>query len=386
MKNSENLGYFHCGKCGSFYSGPLASDRDQTCSVCSKDPCLGLYHIDETSPAPPKVHEGQKHSSSEFVIDENGRRAVRKKRKVNTTLNIIIIWTFVMLLAVWVRSHYSKIAAKKDQTELLASRMIKGTLADESVAFVNAALPDCHRALGGFLTSGSPEARNQFVVNPIETAGKMAIFYAQNPIPMVDVAKLTRTSQELVKIGEVSMILTHWKEAGGVEFDAIFRRDAGQWRLDWNHFSQYSSFPWALFLAGQGPSEGEFRLLARRRLVESDSERVGSRLIFALTTPVFGKPGETGMESPDFVIDSQSDEGLILRAAFSALEEGKKSLGQTTALSKESGLIPVRVRVKRSELGGNRTLSLEKVSACHWVDSEELGFDLTVLKDDLFGN
>jgi len=109
-------------------------------------------------------------------------------------------------------------------------------------------------------------------------------------------------------------------------------------------------------------------------------------LIFTMLAPVFGSAGETGMQSPDFVIDRQSDEGLLIGAAFASREEGTRPFRQTLAALDPPGDIRVHVRVKRSEFGGNRTFTLEKVIACHWIDSKEVGYKLEELRDDLFGN
>jgi hypothetical protein len=319
-------------------------------------------------------------------VEQTGKRAVRKKRSKNVMMKVIVIWTFLMFLAVWIRHHNTQGERKKEFKEQLATKMTTGTLADERVALLNKALPECHRALGGFLSAGTPEGRNQFVVNPIETAGKMATFYSFNPFPKVDIKLLNRTAQEIIQVGDTWMITTRWKETNGVEFDAVFRRDAGTWRLDWEHFAQYSEYPWTLFLSGDGPDEAEFRLLARQRNEESDSERDGSRLTVAMHAPVFGKPEEEGMISPDLVIDRRGDEGLIITAALKARKNGENLFGQTLEPLERRDLVRLRVTVKRSDFGGNRSFKIEKISACHWIDSDTMGVDLEKLKDDLFGN
>ncbi len=387
MTQSKKQVWYHCGKCGSLFEADFGYDESLVCGVCEKNPGTGVWPaLDKAArTTDPERKEFSKQPET-LVEDGDGRRAVRKKRKANTMLKIIVVWTFIMLLAVWLRQHYTKTAIEREKIEQVTSRMTKGTLADGNIALLNAALPDCHRALGGFLSAGTPEGRNQFVVDPIETAGKMAKFYNANPFPKVDVEKLQRTGQELIRAGDSWMVLTRWQEKDGVEFDALFRRNAGKWRLDWKHFSQYSEYPWTLFLSGEGPDEAEFRLLARQKLSGADSDQIGSRLVFKMFAPVFGESGETGMESPDFVIDRQSDEGLLIGAAFAARAEGKSPFGQTMPPLQQSGDIRLHVRVKRSELAGQRSFTLEKVIACHWIDTEEVGYDLEELKDDLFGN
>ena len=387
MTQSTKQLWYHCGKCGSLFESDLGHDDSRGCSVCEKKPGTGIWPARDK---PARIEEPEAKAFSKqpetLVEDGDGRRAVRKKRKPYTMLKIIVIWTFLMLLAVWLRHHYTKSASEKEKIEQVTSRMTKGTLADENIALLNNALPDCHRALGGFLTAGTPEGRNQFVVDPIDTAGKMANFYSYNPFPKVDVKNLQRTGQELIRVGNSWMVLTRWKEKDGVEFDALFRRNAGKWRLDWKHFSQYSEYPWTIFLSGEGPDEAEFRLLARQKVTEPDSEQIGSRLLFKMFAPVFGKPGEAGMESPDFIIDRQSDEGLLIAAAFAARAGDSRPFGQTMPPLQQSGDIRLHVRVKRSELAGRRTFTLEKVIACHWIDTGEVGYNLELLKDDLFGN
>lgn len=386
MTDSRKQVWYHCGKCGSLFEAAFGHDEARVCGVCKQGPGTGVWPAGDKPSKEAEPDQKEFSKQAETFIDESGRRAVRKKRKANVMMKVIVVWTFIMLLAVWLRHHYTKTASAKDKLEQVATRMTKGTLADENIALLNKALPDCHRALGGFLTAGTPEGRNQFVVDPIETAGKMATFYSRNPFPNVDVKNLQRTAQELIRVGDTWMLATRWKEKDGVEFDAVFRRNSGTWRLDWNHFSQFSEYPWTLFMAGEGPDEAEFRLLARQKLSDSDSERIGSRLIFTMFAPVFGRAAETGMESPDFVIDRQSDEGLLVGAAFAARADGKRPFGQNFSALEAPGDIRLRVLVKRSELAGKRTFTLEKVNACHWIDSEAVGQDLNDLKDDLFGN
>ena len=386
MTDSRKQVWYHCGRCGSLFEAGFGHDEGRVCGVCGKKPGTGCWPGPDKPDRDAKQERPAFSKQPEHTVDESGRRAVRKKRKGNVMMKVVIVWTFLMLLAVWLRHHYTKTTSEKEALEQVASRMTKGTLADENIALLNKALPDCHRALGGFLTAGTPEGRNQYVVDPIETAGKMATFYSYNPFPEVEVKNLQRTAQELIRVGETWMVVTRWKEKDGVEFDAVFRRYSGTWRLDWSHFNRYGGYPWTLFLAGEGPDEADFRLLARQRLSESDSERIGSRLIFTMFAPVFGSAGETGMQSPDFVIDRQSDEGLLIGAAFASREEGTRPFRQTLAALDPPGDIRVHVRVKRSEFGGNRTFTLEKVIACHWIDSKAVGYKLEELRDDLFGN
>lgn len=380
VKNKKAL--YHCGNCGALFESPKGWDDERQCGNCARPPGTGIWPDLEVITRDEDARVGK---YGEAELEDSGIKAIRKKRPKNTLMRIIIVWTFLMLLAMWTRHRYTVSEREQEKREAAETMKVKGGLADEKVAMLNRALPDSHRSLAGFLTAGTPEARNQYVADPIDTAGKMAVFYANNPFPKVNPAKLVRTGQEPIKVGADWMVETRWKEEGGLEFDAIFQRQGSGWKLDWKQFARYSDYPWALFLAGDGPAEAEFRLLARKLLSGDVAERGGSRIGFVLFSPLFGKSGETGMESPEFIVDRRSDEGLLLDAAFNAKEEGRQLFGRSMEAMEPDGLIRVRVLVTRTEVGGLRKFSIEKILGCHWIETGEVGYNLEGLRDDLFG-
>lgn len=379
--------WYHCGRCGSVFESSVGADDGRLCAECGRKPAAGVWS-GEAEPSPVREKHLTTYGNKGKAVDESGQRTVRKKRRKSIMMRVVLVWFVLMLAAVWVRSHGKRLAAEK--VALLSgagqSNLAAGTMADERVALLSRALPECHRALAGFLTGGTPEIRNQFVADPIATAGKMAVFYQGNAFPRVEAKDLKRVGHEIIRVGDEWMIETRWQGAEGVEFDAVFRRYGATWKLDWEYFSRYGEYPWPLFLAGQGPDEAEFRLLVRKVAVGDQAERSGSRLRFVLLAPEFGKPKETGMESPEFVVDRRSDEGLLLEAAFEAKAAGRNLFGGVMTPLEPEGLARVRVRIKRGEFGGLRRFSLEKVTACHWLGTDLPGMDLETLRDDLFGN
>lgn len=376
--------WYHCGHCGSLFASGFGLDEDRLCAECGRKPGTGIWSIDEKRPLEREGDLAAFDKKGES-LDEYGQRASRKKGRKNIMVRIVVVWFVLISLAVWMASSNARRAKEKDmRLRKVGVNLAKGTMADESVALLSRALPDCHLALAGFLTGGTPEIRNQFVADPIETAGKMAGFYNNNPFPRFEAMDLKRIGQELIRVGDEWMIETHWQGSDGLEFDAVFRREGVIWKLDWEHFARYGDYPWPLFLAGEGHDEAEFRLLARKVASGDEAEQGGSRLRFTLLSPQFGKPAETGMESPEFVVNRRSDEGLLLQAAFDAKESGESVFGSTMQLMEPEGLVRVRVRIKRGEFGGFRSFDLEKVEACHWIGVDEVGFDLKKLSDDLF--
>jgi len=379
-----NNAWYHCGRCGSLFESSLGLDEERLCPECGRKPVIGTWPAEDAVSTEGKKEQPSFEKRGD-ASDEGGKRAVRKKRRKNTMMRIVVIWLIILLLAIWNRQRKEGSGNDREApSDAGKGNLAEGTLADERIALLVKALPDCHRALAGFLTGGTPEIRNQFVADPIGTAGKMAGFYRNNPFPSVDVNALKRIGQEPILVGDEWMIETRWQSPEGIAFDAVFRREGSVWKLDWEHFSRYSDHPWALFLAGEGPDEAEFRLLARNVAEGDKAEMTGSRLRFVLMSPVFGKAGETGMASPELVVDRRSDEGLLLQAAFQAKSEGTRLFGGTMAPMEPEGLARVRVRIKRGEFGGTRSFTLEKVVAGHWLGVDEPGFDLDKLKDDIF--
>jgi len=384
MNSPMNKGWYHCGRCGSVFQSDIGVEEDRSCTECGLKAATGIWPVHENRMT------GRERDMSVFdrtgeSLTESGHRAVRKKRKNGATLKLIVCWAVLMSLFVWKRNYdmRSKSGAYA-ASENDAVNFAEGTMADERIALLSRAMPDCHRALIGFLTGGTPEIRNQFVADPIETAGIMAGFYKNNPFPSLEVADLRRTSQQPIKVGEEWMIETRWNDGKGQEIDAVFRRNGSIWKLDWEHFIRYGDYSWPLFLAGEGPEEVEFRLLARKVTARDKAEDDSSRLRFILLSPVFGKPAEFGVESPEFVVNRYSEEGLLLEAAFESKQSGKSIFGGELLPMEPENLVRVRVRIKRGVFAGARSFELEKVMACHWIGADDPGFDLKKLKDDLF--
>jgi len=375
--------WYHCGQCGSLFQSNFGFNDNRVCEVCEKDPSAGLW----SEPDINSIDSAAKLAGNKKQLDKagnDGRRKVRKKRRNNVMMRVVIIWILLMLGVVGLRQYWSRSEAEKQRQEAISSKM---DLLDEKLAILNKALPECHRALAGFLTSGTPEARTQFIAKSAETAGKMAMFYQRNPFPSVDVGSLHRIAGEVIRVGDQWMISTRWKETieDGAEFDAVFQWESDTWKLDWLHFSRYSEFPWASFLAGEGPDVAEFRLLARKHLQDDGEEGKGTRVAFVMLPPEWGRSTELGIESPQFLLDRGGDEGLLLGATFRAKTDNEFLFGGSLSSMEPEGIVRVRVEVKREEIGGVRRFEIKSLPACHWIDSEVPGFDLDVLRDDFFG-
>lgn len=366
---------YHCGRCGSLFQAELGRDDDRVCDVCRQKPGTGEV------PSVYEKQDGRRESAEgmEKSLEPSGEKAHRgtdKRRSKSLLLRIVAFWALMMGGALWLHRHNSGVAAVEvDGNE--ADREVK------KVAMLASALPGCHKSLAGFLSADSPEERQRFVANPIATAGKMTSFYGLNPFPQVDTGSLARIGQELLRLDGEWMVRTLWQEGeGGYRFDAVFRLESGEWLLDWDHFARFSSSPWVPFLAGDGPDEGEFRLLAREIPRGDKAERRERQLRFALLSPEAWGLLENPEAAQEFVVDRLSDDGLLLESAFAASREGA---GPFAGAMEPEGLVRIRVILKRIDFGGVRKFEVGRIIACHWITSDAPGFDIGKLKDDIFG-
>lgn len=244
----------------------------------------------------------------------------------------------------------------------------------QDISFLNEAAPLCGAALDGFLTASTPEERNQFVSSPITTAARMARFYNMNPLVNIDPRTITFQGSSVVRLPNGNGMEAHLSTPDGRLFDVVFVKENDEWKIDWDHYARYSDSPWALFLAGSGEAEGEFRLLARERL--ADERKNEDTISLVLYAPRFGYANDTGFQSPEFVVRRDTRDGRLLDAAFKLERDGKRVFEANLPSINPEGLIRVRVKIRRFEVNLERRFEVEKVIACHWYSVDEPGVQI----------
>lgn len=360
--------WFHCGRCGSLFQAPAGEDEARLCTKCGFAPSTGL--LEAADAVPNRIPEARQ------AVADGGetvaKSRTRRRKGSHFMLKLMAGWLLVLLLIIvgarrlW---RDSPPAAKTAST-----RVEEPVISDLDAKLLTDAGPRCGEAFSGFLNAGTPEERNQFVLDPVRTASRMARFYSLNPLANIDPKTLRFQDQSVLELPEGRAIESRWLGEDDKMYDAVFREENGEWRLDWDHFSRYSDYPWALFLAGSGQPEGEFRLLARERLAEErKSEQNISVVLYA---PRIGRPGESGLQSPEFLVSRNKPEGRLLDAAFQAARKRKNLYGSSLPRIDPEGMIRVRVTVKRTEVNLERKFEITKVSACHWMSIDDPGVAL----------
>ncbi|BCU76160.1 hypothetical protein llg_08750 [Luteolibacter sp. LG18] len=337
----------------------------RACPHCGKDPSIfgeSLAQLQQHPSIPA-------HRPTPAEEAPGRKRSFRKHRRNVLVVKLLAGWVIVMaLLVLGVR----QLGDDGGATDGVSTFAAPGAYAEAETLLLQKALPSCVRNFQAFLAAGTPEARNQYVRDPIATAGKMARFYAMNPMPSVNPAEIRLLSRKVLKLGTTDAIGTTWSVTDGRKLDAVFVEEEGEWRLDWYHFVRYGDYPWPLFVSGSGGDSGEFRLLARQRTSTGDTH--SGPLSLTLYAPRFGLPGEPGVGSPEIEVSRTSSEGLLLMAAFQEAAKGEKAFDGQLSKDDPDEMIRVRVKVRRNvDDRGNRHFTVEKVIACHWLSWDEAG-------------
>ena len=85
-----------------------------------------------------------------------------------------------------------------------------------------------------------------------------------------------------------------------------------------------------------------------------------------LYAPRFAHPGETGFQSPEFLVPRNTRDGQLLDAAFQLARRGGQVFDSKLPNLNPQGMIRVRVKVRRFESDLERKFEIVEVLACHW--------------------
>jgi len=337
------------------------------CSKCGADPSLGILEAPADAVAP----------GVETISSPDAKSGDRRNRGGKPRHYRYLMWQlaagWALVLALIVLGARWLWPSDEPAPGSTAATPAASTLSNEDMAFLNSAAPKCGETFSGFLAAGTPEGRNQFVLKPVITSSRMARFYGSNPMTHVEPATIHLLGSSVLKLPGGKAVETVWNWTDGRQIDAVFREENGEWRLDWDHYARYSDYPWALFLAGTGVSEGEFRLLARERLPD---ERKGDDAIsLVLYAPRFSQPGEVGFQSPEFLVSRNGRDGRLLDAAFKLARSGGRVFDSKLENLNPEGMIRVRLKVRRLEVNMERKFEITQVLACHWYAVDEPGVE-----------
>ncbi|MFZ9936981.1 MAG: hypothetical protein ACO3JG_07945 [Luteolibacter sp.] len=358
--SETKLFWFHCGRCGTLFQAEPGLGEERVCAACGADPCPPAREAAAAGVPAPQPARGKSAS-----------RGNRKPKHRHLMLKLILGWTLLLaLIVIGARKLWHQPEASDQAPAMTADTMV---LSEAEAEMMQTAGQECGTLFQAFLAAGTPEQRNQYVLSPVETVSRMARFYSLNPMPAISAEKLEAMNGGILRLPDGNAYEARWKSQDGHIYDAVFRRENDEWRLDWDHFARYSDYPWALFIAGSGPDEGEFRLLARERLAEERQSEPTISLV--LYSPRFGNPREAGFQSPEFLVARDSPSGRLLGAAFKLSREGGGIFSSRLEDINPDGMIRIRAKVRRFEQDMQRKFEITEVIACHWLAVDAPGVE-----------
>lgn len=367
--SEPETGWYHCGRCGNLFRGEVDPGKRGICPSCGQDPVIGTGLPEAvTGEAPRMVRRKRRRVfDEEFEKPKNVRRGSR--RKARAVAIFVGVWVVLLaILAVVAKKAWPdvEIATEEDPLENYSPF---GTADD---LLIRDEIEGCSKALKEFLEKPEPESRVASLLGGTSMVGKITRHQRQNEVMLLGESLLLLEADVLhTPVGPA--IETLWKLDDERSVEAVFfETEEGEWKIDWENMVRYSTEPWALFVAGAGASEGEFRLLARERVGAGDlnNDEIG----LVLYAPKADAPGEAVAASTPLKLSRESEIGRRLVAAFDARKRGLGAFGSKIVEKDPEGMIRVRARVSRHQEDNLRVFRIEELSACHWLhfDGEEM--------------
>lgn len=225
-------------------------------------------------------------------------------------------------------------------------------------------LEACGKRISEFRAASDVGSRALHVVGAGRVVQRMTRVQQFNPSYPTNAA-LKAEEYRVIRTPAGRAIETLWKQDDGERIEAVFFEEEGEWKLDWDAFARSGTDSWPLFLAGRGPGEGEFRLLARERIGADgrDDESIGLVLYAARN----GRPGEASAPSPEIRVLRNSPTGRQIEQAFVLRKEGLGAFGSRLVEHDPDEMIRVRVRVSRKG-EDERVFQIEELLGCHWLE------------------
>lgn len=363
--------WFHCGRCGSLFQSQPGDSDERLCPKCGLDPSPGIQPA--ARDAIPAAAPGSPESAEDSASPARAKQKVKRRKNRHLMLKIFGGWLVLLIIIfVTVRNLYHDESSEKAAASEPVGDRPEDLNPDDD--FIQKHAQACATTFSGFIAQTAPEQCSEFVLTPTGTVGRMARFQTYNSLPKLEPESLRVESQTLLHFADGNGIELRWTTKDGMRFETLFREAREEWKLDWEHFARFSDYSWSLFLAGSGPDECEFRLLARERLVEERKDK-DKTISVVFYSPKFGQPLETGFQSPEFLVPRDTPAGRALEAGFRDAAAGKQPFGSKLPSPNPDGIIRVRVKVKRIETNGERRFEVTDVPACHWYSSNEPGTD-----------
>ena len=240
--------------------------------------------------------------------------------------------------------------------------------------FLQKRMPTIAQNFQRFIKAKEDDDRIQEIDFSAGLASKFSRFHQSQSFP-VPVGKLSVIAQNVIELQKspfAPAVEVVWRDEEGNILESVHVWDGKGWKLDWEHFSRYSTTPWTLFRARSGPKkEAEFRLLMRKR--ETLRESPYFSLLF-YEKPALGVEDERkalhASESEEVIVKVRSDLGRKLGELFKAKEDGKKAYDSVLGTKDPETMIRVSaILAWEPDEDGEEVLVLKDLPGVSWYGS-----------------
>ncbi len=323
------------------------------CPDCGHDPSGEVPQVDTGGPVRVRRKIRKKQPRKPSERQEKGKSGARG------LLILVIVWGFLLGAGAIYKSRGGAGAGPQvaDSTEPTRQEVEDHRLLQEN-------LNACNRRLTEFLAASDVGSRALHVVGASRAVQRMTRFQ-QFGAPYLTTENVKVAEYRVIHTPAGRAIESLWTREDGDRIEVVFFKEEEEWKIDWDAFARAGTESWPLFLAGRGPGEGVFRLLARERI--GAEGRVDDSIGLVLYEARNGRLGEAGAPSPQIRILRDSEMGRRIGEAFALREEDIGAFGSRLVKYDPDEMIRLRVRVSRKG-EEERQFEIEELFDCHWLE------------------
>lgn len=389
--SDQKSNWHHCGKCGEVYQTVL---RHANCPACERSPLpekkkVNVHVVDGSTPrkefnlpvatatetARPVKAKAAELSTMNAVLGESTKRHSSSRQKKDFRLVKFIIAWFALLafFSIAIKWRYdSNLAATPENIKKVDVEEASRASLDLDV--VNQSKTAILQTAGEFFQAGAPEIIAQSCLNRPRLAQTIFNDGAKTTIFRPEVMP-SLTALHVIRPNDVPMVETLWQDDRGRSVELVFAQQDDRWLVDWEAYAKSSATPWAIFQSNEGPASGNFRLLVRERNVSQNESDLNLSIVFY--EPGFLHGSGLGQATPEFIVRRASKEGKMILAALKARRENTPVFDSLFPSNDPPDTARVYVTIRRHDADNDRTFTLEKVIACHWLGIDHPGIEST---------